>query len=311
MNRIDRQGTTPVTKGWVFNIQRYSIQDGPGIRTTVFLNGCPLRCLWCSNPESQGAPPSLFYFDSLCVRCYRCVEACPTGATSIAPDGSIKIDRTRCERCGKCAEVCPNEARVMSGKLMTVDEVLEVVKKDALFYKNSGGGITASGGEPTHQPEFLLEFFKGCQNSGFHTCLDTTGYVRWEIFEGILEYTDLVLYDIKHMNPERHKELTGVDNRIILLNAEKIAKKGIPLIIRVPLIPGGNDSPENLETLGKYVAKLGTHKLDLLPYHQFGVKKYERLGMEYKMGDIKPYQKEQVELIKKTLESYGLEVSIV
>ena len=298
------------TVGCVFNIERFAIRDGPGIRTTVFLKGCPLRCLWCANPESMSPAPQLFYLENLCTRCYRCVEACPNKATTKTPDGAIKIDRSLCRACGKCVEACPNRAREISGKLMTVDEVLEEVKKDALFYQNSGGGVTFSGGEPTHQPEFLWHLLKGAQESGIHTALDTSGFVKPEIMKRVLEHTNLVLYDIKHMDPAKHKEFTGVDNSLILENAKMIASMGKPMIIRVPLIPGHNDSRENIVALAEFMLSLGLKRVDLLPYHSLGKIKYQRLGIEYKLSDLKPHQGDEVAKTKADLESYGLQVGV-
>ncbi|MBM3157786.1 MAG: glycyl-radical enzyme activating protein [Chloroflexi bacterium] len=296
--------------GCVFNIERFAIRDGPGIRTTVFLKGCPLRCLWCANPESISAAPQLFYFENLCTRCYRCVEACPNKATLISPDGVIIIDRAICKACGKCVEACPNKAREISGKLMTVAEVLEEVKKDTLFYQNSGGGVTFSGGEPTHQPDFLWHLLKSSKESGLHTCLDTSGLVKPEVLKRMLEYTDLVLYDIKHMDAEKHKEYAGVDNRLILDNARLIVSLGKEMIIRVPLIPGHNDTPDNIKALAGFMKSLGLNKVDLLPYHSLGKIKYQRLGMEYKLGDLKPHTKEEIAQIKADLEAYGLKVGV-
>ena len=254
--------------------------------------------------------PQLFYLENLCTRCYRCVEACPNKATTKTPDGAIKIDRSLCQACGKCVEACPNKAREISGKLMTVDEVLEEVKKDALFYQNSGGGVTFSGGEPTHQPEFLWHLLKASQESGIHTALDTTGFVKPDVLKKLLEHTNLVLYDIKHMDPAKHKELTGVDNRLILENARMIAAMGKPMIIRVPLIPGHNDSPENIKALAEFMLSLGLKRVDLLPYHSLGKIKYYRLGMEYKLSDLKPFAEGEVAKIKADLESYGLQVGV-
>ena len=298
-------------KGWVFNIQRYSIQDGPGIRTTVFLMGCPLTCLWCDNPESQKLFPQLLFFDSLCQKCYRCLTVCPNDATSKDEDGNIKINRELCQTCGSCAQVCPTQARVISGKLMSVEEVVEVVKKDSLFYRNSDGGVTISGGEATSQPRFLLNLLKKCYEHGFHTTLDTCGYVEWAVLEEILEYVDLVLYDLKHMDETKHMELTGVGNYLILENFTKIFQKGIPLIPRIVLIPGCNDSQENINDLGRFLAKQGVRQVDLLPYHQLGVKKYERLGMKYPLNDVKLYSHDQVEVIQRILEHYGLKSEVV
>jgi len=194
---------------------------------------------------------------------------------------------------------------------MTVDEVMKKVKKDSIFYRNSGGGVTASGGEPTYQPKFLLEFLKACRRSRIHTCLETCGYVSWQVLEEVLEYTKLILYDIKHMDSNAHMKLTGVDNKLILENAERIVKKGIPLIIRVPLIPEHNDSNQNMQNLAKFATELGVPKIDLIPYHKLGVGKYERLGREYSLADLKLLEKDQVDSIKKDLESYGLEITVV
>lgn len=297
-------------EGVIFDIQRYSISDGPGIRTTVFFKGCPLKCIWCANPESHNSHPQLFYFDSLCVRCYRCIEVCSTGASTITANGSIHVNRKVCKACGQCTKVCHTEARTISGKTMNIEEVLEIVKKDSLFYRNSGGGITASGGEPTYQPDFLQEFFKRCQENWFHTCLDTCGYVQWDVFESILEYTDLVLFDIKHMDQVKHRELTGVNSDLILKNATKIVQKGKPIIMRLPLIPGYNNSKENVKAVGEFMNQLGLRRVDILPYHQLGKRKYESLGKKYILRDVKSYKEEQVDLIIRELESYDLDVSI-
>ncbi|MFO8010546.1 MAG: glycyl-radical enzyme activating protein [Dehalococcoidia bacterium] len=297
-------------KAWIFDIQRYSINDGPGIRTTVFFKGCPLRCLWCDNPESQSQWPQLFYFESLCSRCHRCISVCPNEAISAGPDDSVITDRSRCKACGACTVVCPNEARVITGKLMTVNEVMDVVKQDSLFYRNSGGGVTASGGEALVHDDFLFELFKRCRQNGIHTALDTTGYVKWEALARILEETDLVLMDIKQIDSGRHREITGVDNSRILENARKIAGSGKPIWIRFPLIPGCTDDAANIRATGEFVLSLGLNTLDILPYHQLGTGKYKRLDMEYRLPQARPYSEDQIEEMKSRLESMGLEVRI-
>lgn len=298
------------TEGIIYNIQRYSINDGPGIRTTVFFKGCPLKCLWCSNPESQAHYPQMLYFDNLCTGCHRCIKACPAGAGSVNSGGLIKIDRDKCQGCGTCVKACLNEARSISGKSMKIDDVFEIVNSDRSFYVNSGGGVTASGGEPTLQHNFLIELFRRCYDHGIDTALDTCGYVSWSVLENVLEYTDLVLYDIKHMDSTRHEELTGVNNKIILDNARRIVELGKPIIIRVPLIPEYNDSKENIEALGKFVSELKIARVDLVPYHQLGVSKYRRLGKVYKLDGVQPYTENHVESIQKILESYDAEVTI-
>jgi pyruvate formate lyase activating enzyme len=299
-----------MAQGWIFDIQRYAVNDGPGIRTTAFLKGCPLRCLWCDNPESQDMHPQLLHFENLCVRCYRCVAACPTGATTVNSDGAIEIDRDICTACGTCVEACLSDARAISGRAVTPTEVVDIVKSDSLFYRNSGGGVTASGGEPTHQPAFLMEFLSECQKAGLDTALDTCGYVRWEVLQEILENVDLVLFDIKHPDPARHKELTGVDNALILENVRRISDLGKPLIVRLPLVPGCNDSKEVLKDTAELLTRLNLVRVDIAPYHQLGIAKYQRLGRVYALDGVQPFKMEQIEAIRKCLEAYGLEVDI-
>lgn len=300
---------TDLVQGWIFDIQRYSINDGPGIRTTVFFKSCPLGCLWCDNPESQSKMPELIYLSSLCTNCHRCVAVCPSGATTVGPDGQMRIDRSLCQVCGKCAEVCPNEARVIIGKLMTVEEVFQVVSKDTLFYRNSGGGVTASGGEPLHQPEFLKALLTRCQEAGMHTTLDTCGLAEWSTVADILEHVDLVLFDLKHMDSEMHGRLTGVSNETILQNLERIAKLKV-VIVRIPLIPDYNDSETNIEASGQFLSSIGISRVDVVPYHQLGMGKYERLGKKYALSDVAPMSDERTEICIRILERYGLEVAV-
>jgi glycyl-radical enzyme activating protein len=299
-------------KGYIFDIQRYSIHDGPGIRSTIFFKGCPLRCTWCENPESQKQSSQLLYIKHLCRRCHKCVEVCSNQANRVLPDGSLEVDRKLCQACGRCVEICPLEARQIFGKLMSVDEVMDVVKRDALFYRNSGGGVTASGGEPTAQPAFLISLFKECQKLGFHTTLDTCGFVKWEVLKPILEYVNLVLFDIKQTDPEVHQQLTGVNNQLILENAKKIVAAGVPLIVRVPLIPGFNDSEEDIRALAQFALELdGQQEVNLLPYHKFGSEKYDSLGMKYELDNLEPYTEEEIGLHVDLIKSYGLRVEIV
>ena len=302
----DAHGTKK--SGIVFDIQRYSVNDGPGIRTTVFLKGCPLRCLWCCNPESQMPWPELFYNESLCTRCYRCVEVCPHHATTIEDGGFINIDRKLCEVCGKCVEACPNEARAITGKRMTVEEVLDVVRKDGLFYRNSGGGMTVSGGEAAFQADFTIELLKGSQGLGLHTALETCGYADTDTLGGLIKHVDMVLFDIKHMDPEAHHQLTGADNELVLTNLRMVARSGVQVIVRMPIIPGCNDSEENIRATGDYISHLGIKKVDIIPYHKLGVAKYRRLGKEYQLEHLDTVKPEDVEAVQDILKSYGLEV---
>jgi len=298
-------------RGCIFDIQRFSIQDGPGIRTTVFFKGCPLTCWWCDNPESQSPLPQLIYMAHLCQRCYKCVEVCPNRAVQVRSDGSLGIDRGLCQACGRCVEVCLAEARHISGRMMTVGEVVEIVRRDAPFYRNSGGGVTASGGEATSQPIFLSNLFQECQKRGYHTALDTCGYVKWEVLEPILAHVDLVLFDVKHTDPELHKKLTGVSNELILENARRIVAKGVTLILRVPLIPGCNDSEQNIRDIARFALELGSVEVNLLPYHKFGLKKYEALGLEYKLRDAEALKEEEVEAFTRLIQSYGVRAQVI
>jgi pyruvate formate lyase activating enzyme len=263
-------------KGVIFNIQRYSIHDGPGIRTTVFLKGCPLNCFWCQNPESQRHQPEIFLTRSHCTLCGKCVAVCQTGASRLLKDSST-IDRSQCIGCGQCMEVCPREARKLVGISMTKDEVIREVLKDVKFYENSGGGVTLSGGEPAAQHEFALSILQGCKEAGLHTVLDTCGYVSWSTMKRLLRYTDLVFFDIKTIEPRKHREATGRPHRLIFENAKRIARNK-PMRVRVPLIPNFNDSPEDVRAIARFVKEeMGPIEIDLLPYNKLGEVKYERL----------------------------------
>jgi len=265
--------------GCVFDIQRYSIHDGPGIRTTVFLKGCSLRCFWCQNPESQSPQPEIFFFTGRCTICGRCIEVCSTGA-SFAGKEISEIDRSKCIGCGRCAEECPNKARKLVGVNMSVDQVLEVVMKDRKFYQNSGGGVTLSGGEPLFQVDFAVELLKKCKYNGLHTAVESCGAVPWANFEKALPYTDYFLVDIKQIDAEKHKAGTGSSNDMILDNIKKLAAAR-PLRVRVPLIPGFNDSPEDIRAIGNFVrSELHSVEVDLLAYNKMGESKYPRLNRE-------------------------------
>jgi len=297
-------------KGLIFNIQKFSIQDGPGIRTTVFMKGCPLKCPWCSNPEGMSPDPEIMTHDAKCIGCGKCAEACPTGAISFTEQGRL-IDRTLCNNCLECANVCPAKAIEAKGELKTVDEVFEVAAQDEPFYRNSGGGITVSGGEALLQWEFTRAFLKRCKEANFHTALDTTAYCKWEHMEKVLEYTDLILFDLKNMDSKKHKEKCGVDNQLILENLEKASKK-TKIWLRLPLIPGYNDSEEDMRRVAELAKRINAEKVSLLPYHEYGRQKYPRVGKEYSFceADILSPEDEIVTRSKKILETFGLNVGI-
>lgn len=294
--------------GMIYNIQRMSTQDGPGMRTTVFLKGCPLSCLWCSNPESQALRPQLLVFSNLCIGCGRCLEACPHGAVTREEDG-FNRDLAICTNCGTCAEVCPSKARVMSGKAMDVDEVMKVVRKDALFYANSDGGVTFGGGEPTSGGDFLVEMLEASRKEGFHTCLDTCGHCAPEQFKRALDKSELLLFDCKHMDPEQHKKLTGVDNALILQNLRATLSSGVPVRIRIPLMPGLNDSEENIAALAAFLGEYGKDEVDVLPCHAFGRSKYDALRLPAPV--MRAYEPEALEEALGRFKRHGLKVNIV
>ena len=297
-------------KGTVFNIMRYSVHDGPGIRTTVFLKGCPLHCKWCHNPEAISSEVELMYRKDRCLRCGDCVTACPHGAATLI-DGKTAIDRELCMQCGTCVDACAADARELIGKEMSVDEVMLEIMKDVPFYDQSGGGVTFSGGEPLLQHEFLLECLKACKARRLRTALDTTGFSSPAIVERISEYTDLFLYDLKTMDDTRHKEYTGVSNALVLQNLRMLSRRGKEIIIRMPVIPGVNDQPDNIRETGAFVASLGTvREMQILPYHDAGAEKYSRLGRDNPMPVTLPASHEVMSHVAENLREYGLTINV-
>lgn len=271
--------------GQVYNIQRYSTHDGPGIRTTVFLKGCPLRCFWCQNPESQKMQPVLMFRQDKCTACGRCITRCPNQANSIA-DAQLIIDREACKSCGTCAQpgVCLAGTRKIEGQAMTVSEVMKKVISDYGVYQNSGGGLTVSGGDCETQPEFTTALLKNAHENLINTCVEITGAFPWATVKGITDHADYILYDLKCMDDEKHKEGTGVSNKLILENAKNLVKENKRMFFRTPLIPGFNDDIENIAATAKFIRhELGLSPalhLELLAYNNLGEDKYSRLGDE-------------------------------
>lgn len=296
-------------KGLVFNIQRFSVNDGPGVRTIVFLNGCPLRCKWCCNPESQELRPVVMFKEVNCVGCGNCNVVCPTGASGFAYPG--KIDHTKCIACGKCVDVCYHKALELSGRWMTVEDLMKELYKDRVVYRRSGGGITVSGGEALVQHTFLLELLKTCKSVGWHTAIETTGFAKKEVLDEIVPWLDLVMMDIKHIDPVIHKQFTGVDNTKILENAIYISKMAKEMIVRVPVIPGFNADKKTITGIAKFATYMHNIKqIHLLPYHDLGSNKYGMLGKDYTLSDVKTPEVSTMEELKEIVESYGFQCKI-
>ena len=310
--------------GKLYDIQGFSVQDGPGIRTTVFLKGCPLRCPWCHSPESQEFPTELNWMKIRCLgldACGACLGVCPKNAISAGPETTDAkgdpirypdVDKAVCDDCGACAKACKATALYMCGTDTTVDEVMHRLLRDKPFFEESGGGMTISGGECLCQPDFTFEVLRRCREEGIHTAVDTTGFVRWEVIQRVLPYTDLFLYDLKCMDSALHKQVIGVPNELILENCVKIAENGGRLQIRIPTIPMFNDSREHFDRYGEFLRPLkdAIDVVQLLPYHKLGVSKHERLLKKEKIFVAEPPSDALMEARRDQLLGYGLPVQI-
>lgn len=303
----------PSGRGIVYDIQRYTLNDGPGIRTMVFLKGCFMRCRWCANPESQAAAIQLTHSRSLCRQCHDCIAACRFGALSSADDFVITVDPARCTMCLDCVSVCPAGALRVVGKEMTVSQVVDEACRDRVFYRKSSGGVTISGGEPLYQYDFLRSLLHTLHAAYIHTAVETTGSLAWSLFQALLPDLDLILYDLKTTDNDLHRTYTGMDNTRVLENLRHLDRSGTPVWLRLPIIPGHTDDEKNLSRVGELAASLSCiKKICLLPYHRLGINKYLSLGMTYQLGDLAPPSEEHLRIIESRLrrQAPNIEVQI-
>ena len=295
--------------GKIFDIERFAISDGSGIRTVVFFKGCPLRCLWCANPESQMSGKQIMYWPNRCIGCGNCTHNCPQQAIMLTDKGVVRNER--CILCGHCAKICNTMALTLVGQCITVDEIIKQLEKDEEFYKETSGGITFSGGEPLMQKEFLLALSSACKARGYHTSIETSGYAEWALIDAVKEYIDDFLYDFKCMDSTRHKIFTGVDNTVILENFIRLVRSGKYVVARIPVVPGYNAEMDDMAAIADFLEKNnpGCH-VDLLPYHQLGISKYQRLDIPYRALSAAIPEPAYMEKVKQMFLSRGFQVTI-
>lgn len=304
-------------KAQIFNVQKYNMHDGPGIRTIVFFKGCPLRCKWCSNPEGLERKYQVMYKRSLCIDCGACVSVCPVGIHSISSATKVhEVDRNiECIGCHKCEEACAQGALSIVGESKTISELMEIIEEDRMFYDMSGGGVTLGGGEVMMQPEAAANLLMVCKKEGINTAVETSGYAKLEQILQVAEFTDLFLFDIKHMDPEKHFQLTGVRNEIILANLKELLIKRYNIKIRMPLLKGTNDSKEEIEAIINFLMPFKDYKnfkgIDLLPYHKFGVNKYNQIGLEYPIEGDPSLSSEDLKEIESWLKKYDFPAVVI
>ncbi|MPQ43632.1 choline TMA-lyase-activating enzyme [Clostridium tarantellae] len=307
------------SKGKIFNIQKYSIYDGPGVRTIIFLKGCPLKCKWCSNPEGCSLNYDVMYSKTNCKDCGICIDVCPQRKhimKNINSQFQHEIDRTiKCIGCRECEKKCPHNALHIVGEEKTVEDIMDIIEQDSVFYLTSGGGVTLSGGEATAQGEFALEILKKCKSKGINTAIETCGYTDWDLLKELSNYVDLFLYDIKHIDSEEHKNLVGVPNDKILKNIAKLFHIGANIRVRMPLIKGLNDSDDVLIGTMKFIKAISKGKnlkgVDLLPYHKLGINKYKELGREYSIKEDLTYTQEELQKIEYLLKDFDLPIKVI
>jgi len=312
LNQVKEKDAPPQSelKALIFDVQGHSVHDGPGTRTTVFLAGCPLHCVWCCNPEGLFNNPTIMYSDRKCKLCYRCVEACPYNAITVnGEDGSLIHNRKMCDHCltKECLNVCYHEAISVTGEYYTVDELMQIFQRDRQFW-GSEGGVTFSGGEPLMHREYLREVLRRCKQSYIHTTIETTMCVPTDYLMGILPTIDWIFVDIKHMDPQTHKQLTGIDNRLILHNIRQVAAADWDgfIVIRIPVIPGLNDSEENIRATARFVHEIDLEVINILPFHRLGESKYRQLGRVYELVDQTPPPEEHMQRLQQLIQAEGL-----
>ena len=302
-------------RGTIFHIQRFSIHDGPGIRTTVFFKGCPLGCFWCHNPEGLRREPEILIHPTRCIACLACQAVCPAGAHGTRPDSERVYQRERCQACGRCVDECFAGALELAGRVTTVDDVVDEVLRDLPFYESSGGGVTLSGGDPTLQPAFAEAILRACQMHRIHTAVETAAHCRWSVLASLLPVTDLVMMDLKHMDSDRHRWATGVPNETILQNARRLADAGKPVLFRVPVIPTVNDAPEDISAIVEFVSSLkkaagdgAAISLELLAFHPLAGDKYQSLGLSNRAAGLQSPGAAQMQKLADIVASYGLDL---
>jgi len=293
--------------GIVFNIQHFSVHDGPGIRTIAFLKGCPLRCKWCCNPESQNPRPELAFDEKKCIgtgECGLCLQ-CPKNAVASGEAGKIRVLREFCDDCGECAGKCPSSALEMVGRKMSVREVLDVVEKDFCFYARSGGGLTLSGGEPFFQAEFAIALLKSAKSAGMDTAVETCGHVQWKVLKEALPYLNALMFDVKCIDSVKHQDFTGMSNELILENFRRICERfpGLSKTVRTPVIPGFNDDPQDIRMIADFIRPYTHVKFELLPYHRLGEPKYAFVGKACPLADLKSPDAERIQRLREIAEN--------